>query len=1509
MAWEPDTEELRLGIAKKEINDLKSQTSFSANPISVGSSSNVMGSNSGTASMNQGSNGDVVKDITNAVTTIVEDSVDWAVGAIDALGSLFTVKPAPTGEPTADCATMRTLSGGVNGQRITLKPEKNKKICLMHNPVTNTSAIGNLLLGGVDVTITDPEMITLRFTTEVGSLYKDSYLNNVLPIIPTPSPAQNPPPVLLIPKGGWIIESVGEGNTIVGSNRVVKDPVKVATTANVTDLNFSSPIDGIGMTVGDRFLVKNQTDPIKNGIYIWVNGSASTRSTDMPSGSTQKEGTMTYVQDGLTQNEILYAINIGGNNITIGTNPNTWGEIGSGSGGGSGSIKSPCKVATTADVTSWTYNNTSGTLTASGNGVVIIDGITLAVNNRILVKNQSPANENGIYSVTTAGAVGATLVLTRSTDMSTGSTIEGGTMVYVTDGTVNGDNLFGLTTEGTVTVGTGNQVWANLTADGANTALSNLGTTSINSDLTMQNGLSIANLERVAFNTRTSSGVNGSISYDGTNIFAKGSGAEVNLTSTTNNWSDITIDVDKDMNNKQLTNLNAVVSTSNITATGFIFNTSSGNPSKITSSATSDIMGFMVNGVEKGSFAKDGALDTIFEVAGNPSPMMKFSSTATGANRVIGTIQFDGLDLATPSPSRQTYGLIYGWSRNVGALSKEGELQFNVMKSNVSTGIMKMDGTGLLPYADNASALGSASLGWSEIRSKGSVYGSQYYFVTSSGTAPRITSSANSTVMGLWVDGFESASVTYDTFGGNKDGEIAINGSSAIGARFKMYNSATPSGGSTTAGRMYFDAIKDGGGGGSETFAMIEAGATNYNSGSEQGEIDFQVRRGGSNTESVAIINQTGFHPPINNSQNYNLGSASTPWNVVYAETFHAITTDTPALIELYRDNTVLGDNEMGRIIWYGDRTGVNKDPLAWIRTNILDYTQGDAYMGLDIAVNGSQDTFIELYGDDPKIRLHKPADLVRQAVPTDPLSNATGKLFYNSVDNHLSFRKKNDANNAFETVDLEGGGASGANLTLSNVTSVSISLPWADGVRQTFNPNPTNSGLNVGADSNGPSSPVNGDIYYNSSSDKFRVRENGAWENMLGGSWVGTAGSDLDMNAWNIKSTTSPTLSNHFKVIFDGHDNSNTYISNTDTTVDRINVFSGGNNVAIIQPTVIQFNQDLNMGTSDVANIDRLIFNQATGTVLGSTSTGITSNAGGSMIFNIDTSDKYLFQFGGSLASTTIDNSTGVTTPNVLVSNTVVINSSSSVPVANGMIATNSSGDVRVYSGGSIRNMSDIGSGAGGGVNSSYIWTNDETNEYDQKVYLSNATMGSSGGLNGVNARLIKDNIYYIPIYFSKACTIDEIGYECTISGGSSVTLRYGLYSNRTDNQNYPHQLLDGGGSSDVVYLGASTGASRYPMSFTRTISVPSAGLFWIAINNTNNTSTTFRIEGGDVGGVNTVGHVYNSSTNPDKFEPIQAYKESDSGSMPSTADDDNQSIGFGDTGNRAPVIFLRLS
>ncbi|WP_447979093.1 hypothetical protein [Candidatus Nitrospira bockiana] len=53
----------------------------------------------------------------------------------------------------------------------------------------------------------------------------------------------------------------------------------------------------------------------------------------------------------------------------------------------------------------------------------------------------------------------------------------------------------------------------------------------------------------------------------------------------------------------------------------------------------------------------------------------------------------------------------------------------------------------------------------------------------------------------------------------------------------------------------------------------------------------------------------------------------------------------------------------------------------------------------------------------------------------------------------------------------------------------------WSDGIKQTFNPNGTTAGVNVGAHTADPSSPANGDIYYNSTSHKFRCYENSAWK------------------------------------------------------------------------------------------------------------------------------------------------------------------------------------------------------------------------------------------------------------------------------------------------------------------------------------------------------------------------------------------------------------------------------
>lgn len=96
----------------------------------------------------------------------------------------------------------------------------------------------------------------------------------------------------------------------------------------------------------------------------------------------------------------------------------------------------------------------NGTLaTAYSNGQVI-DGVTLATNDRILIKNQSSGSENGIYVVNASGAP------TRATDADGAGELVANATVFVSEGTVQADQAFTCTTNGTITVGSTSTVWA-----------------------------------------------------------------------------------------------------------------------------------------------------------------------------------------------------------------------------------------------------------------------------------------------------------------------------------------------------------------------------------------------------------------------------------------------------------------------------------------------------------------------------------------------------------------------------------------------------------------------------------------------------------------------------------------------------------------------------------------------------------------------------------------------------------------------------------------------------------------------------------------------------------------------------------------------------------------------------------------------------------------------------------------------------------------------------------------
>ena len=118
-------------------------------------------------------------------------------------------------------------------------------------------------------------------------------------------------------------------------------------------------------------------------------------------------------------------------------------------------VKASVRVATTTNLAG-SYNNGAGTITASSNGAISVDGVTLSVDDRVLVKDQTTQTQNGFYKVTTVGSGSAAFVLTRTPDADAASELTGGAFTFVEEGTANADNGYVLTTNGTPTLGTTN---------------------------------------------------------------------------------------------------------------------------------------------------------------------------------------------------------------------------------------------------------------------------------------------------------------------------------------------------------------------------------------------------------------------------------------------------------------------------------------------------------------------------------------------------------------------------------------------------------------------------------------------------------------------------------------------------------------------------------------------------------------------------------------------------------------------------------------------------------------------------------------------------------------------------------------------------------------------------------------------------------------------------------------------------------------------------------------------
>lgn len=104
----------------------------------------------------------------------------------------------------------------------------------------------------------------------------------------------------------------------------------------------------------------------------------------------------------------------------------------------------------------------NGTLASAFANGSTLDGITLATNDRILLKDQTTPAENGVYTVNASGAP------TRAVDADSTAELENAT-VFVSNGTVNADKAY--TQTATVTTpGTTAQTWVQFGGGGSVTA-------------------------------------------------------------------------------------------------------------------------------------------------------------------------------------------------------------------------------------------------------------------------------------------------------------------------------------------------------------------------------------------------------------------------------------------------------------------------------------------------------------------------------------------------------------------------------------------------------------------------------------------------------------------------------------------------------------------------------------------------------------------------------------------------------------------------------------------------------------------------------------------------------------------------------------------------------------------------------------------------------------------------------------------------------------------------------